>query len=155
MIGVEVVAPPPPTWQCETSSKRQKQKSQPPTKDLLVRFDPRNCLCPAMALALRRPWFPETSALCSWEHSWERCANPHSRPHQLNSFPGLSRELLLSALGAIPKMYVPRNFLALFPGTFPNVPRNSSQELFPISSGEEIRAKAARRGLLLFLTYEA
>ena len=64
--------------------KDAKLESQTPDKDLLVRVGLQNWLCPVMALVVRRPWFPETWAFCSWERSWcstLRYAEPEERHH--------------------------------------------------------------------------
>ena len=49
--------------------------------------------------------------------------------------PRIFRPLLLSAVWGHTTKFLFQEFLALFPENFRNVPRNSSQELFPMSCG--------------------
>ena len=125
MIGVEVASPPP--RQHETSSKRQSLKPQTPEKDLPVRSGPQNCLCPVMALVERCPWFPGTWAFCSWERSWERCANPHFRTTSINFVPRNFRELLLSAVWGHANKFCSQELFGIVPRNF----SKCSQEQFP------------------------
>ena len=112
--------PPPPPRQHETSSKRQSLKSQTPERDLPVRLGPQNCLCPIMEVMERCPWFPGTCAFCSWNVAQTLILN-HINKFCAQEFPGT-----FHSLGPHQQMFVPRNFLALFPGPFLNVPRNCS-----------------------------